>query len=301
MELEMNNDECPFLKEEKVIFCKAFPLRKILPLEKIFEKENICMEEGHISCPIYIEKMRDDVPQTRICHFLGTENIIYCKLSPIKKMIPLYSLKFEAPCSNNTYGDCAFYKKMLQGDQKTIQVQGFMLDETLYYHAYHLWLRRAGDTIRIGLDDFGQFVLGNIKYVLLPEPGLPIGSDEPLISLTGDEGIVELPSPVDGSVVAVNLALHEDSSLVNLDPYGEGWLVEVQPSNKSVRFDEERDLFHGSTTRPWLEKEVYALRHFVESEIGITVADGGEIWRGLRDAIGEKRILLVKRFFGKGR
>lgn len=302
MDTERKKQECPFLKEEKVVFCKAFPLKKILPLDKIFDRENICLKKEHISCPIYLENMTDSLPQTKICHFLGTENIIYCELSPIKKMIPLYSLKFEGPCSNKTYGNCLFYQKMLQGDQKTTSVQGFLLEDTLYYHSNHIWLKRFNDNIRMGLDDFGQFILGNIKEVFLPKPGGQIRVDEPFISFKCDDGIADVLSPVEGFIVSVNHAVHKDCTLITLDPYGEGWLVEVRPSETFVRLEEEMtDIFHGNTAYPWLEKEIYKLRHFVESEIGITVADGGEIWRGLREAIGNKGSLLVKSFFGKER
>jgi glycine cleavage system H protein len=297
---QLDNENCPFLKEERVVFCKAFSLRKILPLEKIFDKENICLKKEHRSCPIFMEKKaKDDYPEARVCHFMGTENIIYCTLSPTKKMIPLYSLKFEGPCSNKTYGNCVFYQKMLQGDQKTTSVQGFLLGEELYYHSSHIWLRRLKNNIRIGLDDFGQFIIGKIREVFLPEPGQKIKADKPFMSLTGDDGVADLLSPVDGSIVGVNDAVRENASLINLDPYGEGWLVEVQPSERSAHFDEETAvIFHGNATRPWLETEIRKLRHVIENEIGITVADGGEIWRGLRDAIGEKRNLLVKSFFG---
>lgn len=289
------------MREEKVVFCKAFPLKKILPLEKIFEKESLCLEKEHTSCPIYLEKIKGDFPQTKICHFVGTENIIYCKLSPIKKMIPLYSLKFEGPCSNETYGNCLFYQKMLRGDQKMASVMGFALEEMLYYHANHLWLRRVEDKIRIGLDDFGQFIVGNITGVLLPEPGQKIKADEPFMSLRCDEGVADLLSPVDGSIVSANQAVY-DGSLIRLDPYGDGWLAEVRPSEQSARFEEETTcIFHGSSAHPWLEKEIYKLRRLVESETGITVADGGEIWRSLQDEIREKRSLLVRTFLGKER
>jgi hypothetical protein len=121
---ENQKRECPFLKEEKVVYCKAFPLKKMLPLDKIFDKENICLKKEYVSCPLYLEKMVDGLPQARICHYLGTENIVYCKLSPVKRMIPVYSLKFEGPCSNKTYGSCQSYQKMLLGDQDTTETRG---------------------------------------------------------------------------------------------------------------------------------------------------------------------------------
>jgi glycine cleavage system H protein len=297
-----NHEECPFLREEKVVFCKAFPLKKILPLQKIFEKENLCVQEEHTSCPVYMKKTKDEFPQTKICHFMGTENIIYCKLSPIKKMIPLYSLKFEGPCSNGTYGDCVYYRNMLQGGQRTVWVQGFAVEEMLYYHSSHIWLRRTDDSIRLGLDDFGQFVIGSIVEVLLPEVGQRVKVDVPFMSLMCDDGVADLSSPVDGTVTRVNRAVYLDSSLIKLDPYGEGWLAEVRPSGESVLFDRGTShLFHGDTIQPWIQREVSKLRQIAEAEVGgiVAVADGGEIWRGLRDEMGEQRRLLIRSFFSK--
>ncbi len=297
-----NHEECPFLREEKVVFCKAFPLKKILPLQKIFDKENLCVQEEHTSCPIYTKKTKDDFPQTKICHFMGTENIIYCKLSPIKKMIPLYSLKFEGPCSNKTYGVCVFYRNMLQGGQRTVWVQGFAVEETLYYHSSHIWLRRIDDRIRVGIDDFGQFVIGSIIEVLLPDVGQRVKVNESFMSLRCDDGVADLPSPIDGTVVGVNRAVFLDSSLIKLDPYDDGWLAEIEPLGESVLFDRGKALmFHGDTTQPWIEREVCRLRQIAEGEMGNTVADGGEIWRGLRDEIGEQRKLLIRSFFSKER
>ncbi len=302
MDVERKKHECPFLKEEKVVFCKAFPLKKILPLERIFEKENICLKREHVSCPVYLEKMMDGLPQSKVCHYLGTENIIFCQLSPIKKMIPLYSLKFEGPCSNRTYESCPLYQKMVEGDEKAANIQGFSLEDALYYHTNHVWLRRLNGHIRIGLDDFGQFVLGDIKEITFPKLGEKIKVNKPFITFTCVDGLIDLPSPVDGVVVNINSAVYKNNALINLDPYGDGWLLEIKPTEKSGRFEEKAtEIFHGDAACSWLEKDIDRLRHFMESEIGVTVADGGEIWRGLRDTVGKKGSLLVKIFFGKKR
>jgi glycine cleavage system H protein len=302
MDTQRKRRECPFLKEEKVVFCRAFPVKKMLPLEKIFDKENMCLRREHRSCPVYLEKMTTDLSQGKICHFLGTENIVYCQLAPVKKMIPIYSLKFEGPCSNESYVNCAFYQKMLQGDQKVTDVQGFVFDDTLYYYAGHIWLKRLEENVRIGLDDFGQFIIGNVREVLLPIVGDTVRAEEPFMSLRCDDGTIDLISPVEGTVSSVNRAVEKDCTLINLDPYGDGWLAEIREVPGISSFEEEGStMFHGDATAAWLEQEVYNLRHFIQSEIGVTVADGGKIWRGLRAAFDNKGNLLVKKFFDKKR
>lgn len=298
---QSSDENCPFLQEEKVVFCKAFPMKKVLPLEKIFDKENICLKKEHRSCPVFLEKkVGDDYPATGICHFMGTENIIYCKLSPTKKMIPLYSLKFEGPCSNRTYEKCVFYKKMIQGDQKTTPVQGFLLEEELYYHSSHTWLRRLEQNIRIGLDDFGQCIIGKVREAFLPEPGQEIRADKPFMFLASDDGAAYIRSPIDGSIVSVNDAVCENGSLINIDPYGDGWLVEVKPAEGSTPFEEEATrMFHGNATHSWLEQEIYRLRHIMGREMEMAVVNGRDAARGLRAAIGEKRSSLIRSFFGR--
>ena len=300
MDTQRKKQECPFLKEEKVVFCRAFPVKKMLPLERIFDKENMCLKAGHRSCPVYLEKMTVDLAPGKICHFLGTENIVYCRLSAVKKMVPIYSLKFEGPCSNGSYVNCDLYQKMLQGDQKVSDVQGFVFDDTLHYYAGHIWLKRFEENVRIGLDDFGQFIIGSVREVFLPREGDRVRPDEPFMSLRCDDGTIDLASPLEGSVASVNHGVEKDCALINLDPYGDGWLAEVREEQGISSFEERTAMiFHGDATAAWLEQEVYDLRHFIQGEIGVTVADGGKIWRGLRAAFASKGSLLVKKFFNK--
>ena len=101
------------------------------------------------------------------------------------------------------------------------------------------------------------------------------------------EKLVALPEPVSPGGEAAVMAVPE-------------LLVEIQEAEGFSPFEEKAaDMFHGDATPAWLEQEVYSLRHFIESEIGVTVADGGEIWRGLRNAFGIKGNLLVRKFFSK--
>ena len=298
MDAQRKRRECPFLREEKVVFCTAFPVKKMLPLEKIFDKENMCLKQGHTECPVYREKIKADLSPGKICHFLGTENVVHCQLSTVKKMIPIYSLKFEGPCSNESYVNCAFYQKMLQGDQKVTDVQGFVFDDTLYYHAGHVWLKRFEGSVKVGLDDFGQFIIGNVREVFPPTVGDRTRADEPFMSVRCDDATIDLISPVEGVVSRVNRAVEKDCSLINLDPYVDGWLVDIDEAPGTSSFEDETGkMLHGDATSAWLEREVYNLRHFIQSEIGVTVADGGKIWRGLRAAFESRGTLLVKRFF----
>lgn len=104
-----------------------------------------------------------------------------------------------------------------------------MADESeLQFSEDHLWVLEMGDTARIGLSDYAQEQLGEILTVTLAEPGKVVERGEPLGELESQKTVVELISPVSGTVRAVNEIVREDPSLINVDPYGKGWLLEAE-------------------------------------------------------------------------
>lgn len=84
---------------------------------------------------------------------------------------------------------------------------------------------------RIGVSDFAQDQLGDLTFVELPEVGKTLAAGAEFGSLESIKSVSSLFAPVSGKVLAVNQALADDPGLVNRDPYGEGWLVEVEPAN----------------------------------------------------------------------
>ena len=100
-----------------------------------------------------------------------------------------------------------------------------MYPDDLKYTAEHEWIRSPGESegsIRIGITHYAQDALGDIVYVSLPEVG------------EGVEAGSDVYAPVSGEVVARNGALDATPELVNNDPYGDGWLFEVVPSDASA-------------------------------------------------------------------
>ncbi len=108
----------------------------------------------------------------------------------------------------------------------------------LLYSEDHQWVRveqRAGLTIaRTGLTDYAQDVLGAVQFVALPPVGAVFNAAEPCGEAEASKAVTDLYSPVAGSVVAVNDALLANPGLMNHDPYGEGWLYELQIDPASV-------------------------------------------------------------------
>jgi len=106
--------------------------------------------------------------------------------------------------------------------------------EDLSYTDQHEWVRapeEAGGNVRIGITHYAQDALGDIVYVTLPEVGTQVTAGQACGELESTKSVSDLYAPVSGEVVARNEALDERPELVNSDPYGEGWMIEVRPSD----------------------------------------------------------------------
>ncbi len=104
-----------------------------------------------------------------------------------------------------------------------------MADESeLQFSEDHLWILEMGDTARIGISDYAQEQLGEILTVTVPEIGKFIERGESVGEFVSQKTVVELVSPLSGTIRAQNENVVEDPSLINVDPYGKGWLLEVE-------------------------------------------------------------------------
>ena len=97
------------------------------------------------------------------------------------------------------------------------------------YLESHEWTT-DGDTVRVGISDFAQDELGDVVFVELPEVGDEVTAGEAFGVVESIKAVSDLYAPVSGEVVAVNEALFDRPELVNEDPYGEGWMLEVAPA-----------------------------------------------------------------------
>jgi glycine cleavage system H protein len=103
----------------------------------------------------------------------------------------------------------------------------------LRYSREHEWVRVDGPTARIGITDFAQESLGDVVFVQLPEDGLEIVAGASASEIESTKSVSDVYVPVSGTVSAVNSALAETPELVNSDPYGEGWILEVTLTDPS--------------------------------------------------------------------
>jgi glycine cleavage system H protein len=104
------------------------------------------------------------------------------------------------------------------------------IPEGLRYTRQHEWVLIDGESARIGITDLAQDALGNIVHVQLPALGQAVRSGASVVEVESSKSVSDIYSPVSGSVVLVNESLSTQPGLVNSDPYGSGWLYEVQMS-----------------------------------------------------------------------
>ncbi|NIC00850.1 glycine cleavage system protein GcvH [Halobacterium sp. R2-5] len=104
----------------------------------------------------------------------------------------------------------------------------FDVPDGLYYTESHEWIDPDGDTARIGITDFAQDELGDIVFVELPATDAELDEGDELAVIESIKAVSDVYTPVAGAVVAGNEAVGDEPELVNDDPYGDGWLVELE-------------------------------------------------------------------------
>jgi glycine cleavage system H protein len=105
----------------------------------------------------------------------------------------------------------------------------------LYYTEEHEWVQRTGDdTVRVGITDYAQSALGDVVFVQLPDAGAAVTAGESFGEVESTKSVSDLYAPVTAKVVAVNGDLEANPQLVNSDPYGEGWLVDLKIEGSSL-------------------------------------------------------------------
>ncbi|MEW6613857.1 MAG: glycine cleavage system protein GcvH [Thermodesulfobacteriota bacterium] len=107
------------------------------------------------------------------------------------------------------------------------------LPEELKYGKQHEWAKVEGNQVTVGITDFAQSELGEVVYIELPAKGTSVQKDKPFGIIESVKAVSDLYSPVSGKVAEVNGGLEESPEIVNDDPYGEGWMIKIIPSDIS--------------------------------------------------------------------
>ncbi len=112
-----------------------------------------------------------------------------------------------------------------------VKVDESEVPENLFYHKEYQWVKVESGKVKIGIIDFAQKQLHDIVYVELPNVGDTITQNEPFGTLESVKAVSDLIAPVTGTIEAVNEELESKPELLNEDPYGEGWILTVVPTN----------------------------------------------------------------------
>jgi glycine cleavage system H protein len=115
-----------------------------------------------------------------------------------------------------------------------------MYPDDLKYTAEHEWVRVADDSdgrARVGITYYAQEQLGDIVFVTLPELGAEVAAGDPCGEVESTKSVSDVYAPVSGTVVARNDALDASPELVNSEPYGDGWMFEIEPSDPEEMSD----------------------------------------------------------------
>lgn len=111
--------------------------------------------------------------------------------------------------------------------------------DELKYTGEHEWVRVTGDskTVRVGITDYAQQALGDVVYVSLPEIGLSVDHGAAVGEIESTKSVSDIYAPLAGTVTARNDALDDQPELINSDPYGGGWIIEIETSEDAATGD----------------------------------------------------------------
>lgn len=103
----------------------------------------------------------------------------------------------------------------------------------LKYSSEHEWIRKDGDIVYVGITDYAQDQLGDIVFVDIPSVGETLEANEVFGTIEVVKTVSDLFLPISGEILEQNEAIEDNPELVNEDPYGEGWLIKVKPTNEA--------------------------------------------------------------------
>ncbi|HEY3446693.1 MAG TPA: glycine cleavage system protein H [Myxococcales bacterium] len=172
---------------------------------------------------------------------------------------------------------------------------GFALPEALLFHPGHAWARFEGATALVGMSDFAQKLVGSIQAIKVPAPGERVGQGEKGWALQIDGHDVEMLSPVDGKVVAVNDKVLANPQLAKTDPYGEGWLLKIESQRAAAN---AKHLLSFKAAKRHIEDAWLELRSRLDPQLGLAMQDGGAPVDGIAKGIDANGWLaIVKKHF----
>ena len=135
-------------------------------------------------------------------------------------------------------------------------IKGYNMPDELYYHEEHSWARVEGTKVTVGMTDMFQKEAGDIVFVDLPEEEDEVSQGETCGKIQSRKWIGKLVAPVSGEIETINEDLEEDTSLINSDPYGEGWILVIRAEDEDGVQEELKNLIHGDAVAEFVDREI---------------------------------------------
>ena len=178
-------------------------------------------------------------------------------------------------------------------------MEWFSIPEGIFFHQGHAWARAespGAGTLRVGLDDFAQKMVGDVGAIQVGGTGLHVRQGEKGWTLKAGNKSIAMLSPVNGEIIEVNQEVLANPSLLNSDPYGKGWLLKIKAED-FVR--DCKNLLSGRLARRWIDDVTDRLRAVMATrELGPVYQDGGVLVKDMARKIDEKNWdRLVGEFF----
>jgi len=136
------------------------------------------------------------------------------------------------------------------------EIKGYNMPDELYYHEEHSWARVEGTKATIGMTDMFQKEAGDIVFVDLPEEEDDVSQGETCGKIQSRKWIGKLVAPVSGEITEINEELEEDTSLINSDPYGDGWILVIKAEDEDDLQAELKNLIHGDAVSAFVDREI---------------------------------------------
>ena len=136
------------------------------------------------------------------------------------------------------------------------EIKGYNMPDELYYHEEHSWARVEGTKVTVGMTDMFQKEAGDIVFVDLPEEEDDVSQGETCGKIQSRKWIGKLVAPVSGEIAEINEELEEDTSLINSDPYGDGWILVIEAEDEDDLQSELGNLIHGDAVPAFVDQEI---------------------------------------------
>ena len=231
------------------------------------------------------------------CPFLETKTVTFCKAFP-SKMIPLDRMSSSGGlCNTCHYEECSLYGEVSGAGKGMETIRGFHLKSDYYYHPKHLWVAPYDgeeSEARVGIDDFSARLIGRVDRASVPAAGVAVKENTVCFLLHSGQRTVRMVSPASGVIKAVNPKVAADPSLLNDDPYSEGWIFSLRMKGDAVK-----GLYHENVARKWFESEVERLQRVFSSDLGMMATDGGEALSDISSRLNDAQWgKIVSQFLG---